>query len=305
MIRKQVPKRLWDYGLIFESEIMTRTVRGKNKRTAYEIMTGETPDISEWLDFDFYDWIHYWDNPDDKDSPKIGKWLGVSHRIGSALCYYVLKENGKIVSRTTVQPIPDVELQEPEVMEKLKKYENNMDHILSDESYVIPKTELDYLYIDDFNTDEHENRKSKEDEIPNDEDYDTDTIDNMINVEVDIQTGGVLKHGRVKKRARDKEGNLIGKKNTNPILDTPAYLVEFNDGDSQEIAANVILENLMSQCDTEGKQYTVYDGICGHRKHNEFNDEPDVNQNSTEELGAAAPIPDACSLDDPDCEACQ
>ena len=126
---------------------MTRTVRGKNKRTAYEIMTGETPDISEWLDFDFYDWVHYWDNPDDKDSPKIGKWLGVSHRIGSALCYYVLKENGKIVSRTTVQPIPDVELQEPEIMEKREKCKDNIDHILSDESYIIPKTELDYLYI--------------------------------------------------------------------------------------------------------------------------------------------------------------
>ena len=31
----------------------------------------------------------------------------------------------------------------------------------------------------------------------------------------------------------------------------------------------------------------------------------DINQNTTEELGAPAPIPDACSLDDPDCEACQ
>ena len=102
----------------------------------------------------------------------------------------------------------------------------------------------------------------------------------MINVEIDIQTGGVLKHGRVKKRARDKEGNLIGKKNMNPILDTSAYLVEFNDGDSQEIAANVILENLMSQCDTEGRQYTIYDGICGHRQHNESNVEPDIDQRS-------------------------
>ena len=31
----------------------------------------------------------------------------------------------------------------------------------------------------------------------------------------------------------------------------------------------------------------------------------DASQDSTEELGAPAPIPDACSLDDPDCEACQ
>ena len=31
----------------------------------------------------------------------------------------------------------------------------------------------------------------------------------------------------------------------------------------------------------------------------------DANQSSAQELGAPAPIPDACSLDDPDCEACQ
>ena len=31
----------------------------------------------------------------------------------------------------------------------------------------------------------------------------------------------------------------------------------------------------------------------------------DVNETATQELGAPAPIPEACSLDDPDCEACQ
>ena len=31
----------------------------------------------------------------------------------------------------------------------------------------------------------------------------------------------------------------------------------------------------------------------------------DANQTSNKELGAPAPVPDACSLDDPDCEACQ
>ena len=28
-------------------------------RTAIEIVTGETPDISEYLDFSFYDWVTY------------------------------------------------------------------------------------------------------------------------------------------------------------------------------------------------------------------------------------------------------
>jgi hypothetical protein len=38
--------------------------RGKTGRTGYEDVTGETPDISEWVDFDFYDWIWYHDPPD-------------------------------------------------------------------------------------------------------------------------------------------------------------------------------------------------------------------------------------------------
>ena len=31
----------------------------------------------------------------------------------------------------------------------------------------------------------------------------------------------------------------------------------------------------------------------------------ETNETATQELGAPAPIPEACSLDDPDCEACQ
>ena len=83
------------------------------------MINGKTPDISEWLDFDFYDWICYWENPEDKYNPKIGIWLGVPHQVGSAIFYYVLKYNGKVVSRTTVQLIPEQEKQEPEVLEKL------------------------------------------------------------------------------------------------------------------------------------------------------------------------------------------
>jgi ribonucleoside-diphosphate reductase alpha chain len=31
----------------------------------------------------------------------------------------------------------------------------------------------------------------------------------------------------------------------------------------------------------------------------------EATQSAPQELGAPAPVPDACSLDDPDCEACQ
>jgi hypothetical protein len=40
------------------------STRSKRKRTGHEEVTGDTPDISEYIDFGFYDWVWYWDTPD-------------------------------------------------------------------------------------------------------------------------------------------------------------------------------------------------------------------------------------------------
>jgi len=53
MHSKNVPKQLWDYGLVWVSEITNQTAHGPDARTPIEEVTGNTPDISEWLDFDF------------------------------------------------------------------------------------------------------------------------------------------------------------------------------------------------------------------------------------------------------------
>jgi hypothetical protein len=81
MVSKGAPKRLWDYGVVHQAEIMSRMSRGKTGRTGYEDVTGEMPDISEWVDFDFYDWIWYHDPSDTmaettEEIRKLGKWLG-------------------------------------------------------------------------------------------------------------------------------------------------------------------------------------------------------------------------------------
>ena len=87
MAAKGVPSRLWDYGLVYESEILSRISRAPNERSGIEQLTGETPDISEWLDFSFYDlvWYHVASNNTSTDPRQLGRWLGVSHRVGSAL----------------------------------------------------------------------------------------------------------------------------------------------------------------------------------------------------------------------------
>ena len=46
MHKNKVPKRLWDFGLVYESELFSRMARGRDLRTGYEEVTGDTADIS-------------------------------------------------------------------------------------------------------------------------------------------------------------------------------------------------------------------------------------------------------------------
>ena len=80
MIRKQVPTRLWDYGMQWVSDIMslTNTSAGDiNGCVPLSRVTGETADISEYLDFGFYDYVWYKDKAG--LGPQLpGRWLGVA-----------------------------------------------------------------------------------------------------------------------------------------------------------------------------------------------------------------------------------
>ena len=113
MINQNIPNRLWDYGLVYEAEILSRMSRGTDGRTGYERLTGQTPDISEWLDFSFYDlvWFHQADKPGftKKEHHHLGRWLGISHRIGSDFCYWILTQSGHVISTITVQHVTHLE----------------------------------------------------------------------------------------------------------------------------------------------------------------------------------------------------
>ena len=61
MVRKQDPKRVWVYGLVHQAGVLNQISRGKTGRTGIEELTGKTPDISEWLDFDFYGQVWWLD----------------------------------------------------------------------------------------------------------------------------------------------------------------------------------------------------------------------------------------------------
>ena len=63
--QEKVPEILWDYGLVWIIEtgnlsiLSSRYVSGS---IPLEYITGETPDISEYLEFNFYYWVTYRSN---------------------------------------------------------------------------------------------------------------------------------------------------------------------------------------------------------------------------------------------------
>jgi hypothetical protein len=36
---------------------------------------------------------------------QLGRWLGIAHEVGTAMTYWILKENGQIICRSTVRPL--------------------------------------------------------------------------------------------------------------------------------------------------------------------------------------------------------
>ena len=111
MFRKKVPKEFWDYGMLWFCEIQQRI----HRRTHWidggiplEKINGETEDISDYIDFGFYDWVWFHENAG-LGERGIGRWIGVSHRTGGAMSYWILKANVYFLSRTTVQRTTNLE----------------------------------------------------------------------------------------------------------------------------------------------------------------------------------------------------
>ena len=67
MQKKRVLKRLWDFGLVVESKILTQIPHGQDLRTGYEEVTGQTANIREWLDFECYDLVYCYDRTNNPD----------------------------------------------------------------------------------------------------------------------------------------------------------------------------------------------------------------------------------------------
>ena len=76
---------------------------------------------------------------------------------------------------------------------------------------------------------------------------------------------GNVQQAHITKRFVDDEEKPMGIANDNSILDLIQYEVEFFDGETKILTANLIAENILAQVDDNGHVHMMLDKIEDHR----------------------------------------
>lgn len=133
MHQQAVPESLWDFGLKPVARIRSHMARDPlTGRTPIELLTGQTPDISDLMHF-AYDWVKYYDPvafPSKREF--LGRWLGPTDHVGQALCYYILKENGQIIARPSVRSLAPKELINPDEIKARNDFTEQVTGVIGD-----------------------------------------------------------------------------------------------------------------------------------------------------------------------------
>ena len=103
--------------------------------TTLDHVTANTPYISEYYDFDFYDlvWYHPGLHPNFNDENRtLGRWLGFFHRIGSDMCYLIPTKAGTVIEETTVQHVTRDDMIDSQIVAQVENINTDINERLDD-----------------------------------------------------------------------------------------------------------------------------------------------------------------------------
>lgn len=269
--KTNTPRRLWGY--LGKWAAATRRLTAHSNpsldgRAPAEAVEGNTPDISEYAQFDWYQYVWYVDPTSSFPVPKkkLGRWIGVAHDVGQAMCFWVLPESGRPMARSSVASLPEDDLKNPDIQVQLRELDQKIQEKIGNK--VATEAEFDIQVFDDIfegydaDGDQEDSRYS---EIEEADGHTPETMDEYISAEVLLPRDGEMIKGTVVARTKTDDGIALGKRNQNPILDTREYEVVFPDGSTEIFTANTIAECLYSQVDEHGQEFQVMKEISDHK----------------------------------------
>ena len=187
--------------------------------------------------------------------------------------FHILPESGIPIIAGTVQRVTQLELQTDANKQRTKSFNDKIADRFKDRNLQFDGDNPDIddwgeLYEDDEDfVSEFYKVFDNEDVKDADDEFDPDSFDHYLHVELAIDRGSEHpEHARVTKRLKDHRGNPIGTANDNPTLDTRMHEVEYHDGSKQALSANVIAENMFASVDEEGHRHLLLDSIVDMRK---------------------------------------
>ena len=114
MAKSSCPAKLWDQYLELEAYIRSHSALDKYKlqgQVPETIMSGQTADISPFIEHPFYAWVKFLDDLAKYPEPKeqLGRWLGHAIDIGPAMTAQILKSNRQVLYMLTYHGLTDEE----------------------------------------------------------------------------------------------------------------------------------------------------------------------------------------------------
>jgi len=91
--------------------------------------------------------------------------------------------------------------------------------------------------------------------------------DNYVNASLMLPRGNSLARGTVIGQKRDARGDPIGNTNTDPIMDSRIYHIEFDDGNVCELTVNIIAESMYASCNADGNEYILFDSFIDYKSN--------------------------------------
>lgn len=126
------PAKLWDYCLELEAYIRSNTaldIFGLEGQVPETIISGQTADISPFVELAWYDWVYWWSTNSSYPNLKevLGRWLRSSIDIGPAMTAKILKSNGQVVHLSTYCPLTESEQQDHEEIKRRDQFDKDVE----------------------------------------------------------------------------------------------------------------------------------------------------------------------------------
>ena len=279
------PIRLWDYYWEYSSYIRSLTAArhiNLDDVTPLEKIMGFTPNISEYLFHEWFDWV-WFHNPMNPQVQKLGRWLGPAHNCGQGFAFYILSDTGKVFTRFTISKLSSADHNDANVLRRKEEFTTKMEAAIGNFSSSTNAHCEENLgsdpYVNLFDNDEIDDQHIEFQELDSngevvgvpefepkspDDHVLAEASDEFVNSKVPLSFQGELKEGIIKRRKRTADGLLLGTKSDSPITDSRVYEVKFPDGTYQDYSANVIIESLYAHVDDNGLSHGLLTAITDH-----------------------------------------